>query len=112
MSEIKSKEWIRNYVLMVIDEVKEIPKEEREKVSFRQKMAMKHQTFFEKFPGILMIVLDSGEEFDLDQFDMMLDAMERVHKGEEDFEEVNKGMGKKYFDEYVAPKIDMDKEKL
>ena len=111
MSDIKNKTWIRNYVMMVIAEVKNIPKEDREKISFRKTMAIKHQTFFEKFPGLLMIVIDSGDEFDIAQFDMMLNKMDQVQKGQADLETINKEMGQSYFDEYVAPKIDMTKEK-
>ena len=111
MSEQKGKKWIRDYVQLVIEEVKDIPKEERETVPFRQKMAMKHQTFFEKFPGILMIVVDQAEEFDMKRFDEMLDKMDGVQKGERDFDETNKEMGQSYFNKYVAPVIDMDKEK-
>ena len=65
MSEIKGTKWIKNYVLMVINEVKSISKEERDKVQFRLQMTMKHKTFSDKFPSLLMLIVDHGEEFDL-----------------------------------------------
>ena len=111
MSEQKEKKWIRNYVEMVIEEIKDIPSNVRETIPFRQKIATKHQTFFEKFPGILMFVVDQGAEFDMARFDDMLNMMEQIQTGERDLDETNREMGQKYFDKYVAPKIDMDKEK-
>jgi len=41
----------------------------------------------------------------------MLNLMENIHSGDKNMDEVNKEMGEKYFNDYVAPKIDMDKEK-
>jgi len=58
MSEaVKSKEWIKNYIQMVINEVKDIPIQTREGVEFRISIAKKHDTFNRKFPSLLMMIL-------------------------------------------------------
>jgi hypothetical protein len=106
MEEKKSKGWILNYVLMLIQEVKEFPKEQRETVPFRESIAKKHQTFFYKFPHLLMMICEEAEKFDLKQLIGMLNNMEEIDKGEKDLEETNKMMGQKYFDKFVKPKID------
>ena len=38
-NETRSKEWIKNYIQMVIEEVKDIPVQTRESVEFRISMA-------------------------------------------------------------------------
>ena len=106
---MKGKEWIKNYIQMVIDEVKDIPKETRESVDFRVKMSMKHKTFSEKFPSLLMMVVEEAEDLDMDRLDKLLDLMDSVQKGEKDGEEVDKKLVQEYFDKYVAPNIDTSK---
>jgi hypothetical protein len=110
MSDMKGKKWIKNYIQMVIDEVKEIPKETRESVDFRVKMSMKHKTFSEKFPSLLMMVVEKAEEFEHERLDVMLDLMDSVQKGEKDVDEVDKKMGQEYFDKYVAPHVNEKKD--
>lgn len=107
---MKGKKWIKNYIQMVIDEVKEIPKETRESVDFRVKMSMKHKTFSEKFPSLLMMVVEKAEEFEHERLDVMLDLMDSVQKGEKDVDEVDKKMGQEYFDKYVAPHVNEKKD--
>ena len=63
MSDVKGKTWIKNYVLMLINELKDVPKEERDKVQFRLKMTSKHKTFSDKFPSLLMILLEKYRRF-------------------------------------------------
>jgi len=109
MTEIKDKKWIKNYIKLVIDEVKDVPKSERGKVQFRIKMSMKHKTFSEKFPSLLMMVVEEAEDLDMDRLDKLLDLMDSVQKGEKDGEEVDKKLGQEYFDKYVAPNIDTSK---
>ena len=61
---MKGKKWIKNYIQMVIDEVKDVPKETRESVPFRVKMTMKHKTFSEKFLNSpLKVVLEMAVDF-------------------------------------------------
>ena len=110
MSEEKDKPWIKNYVLMVIDEVKNISKEEREKVPFRIKMTMKHKTFSDKFPSLLMNVVENAEEFDMAQLDILLSLLDNVQKGKRNLDEVDKELGQEYFDRYVSPHIDEKKD--
>ena len=110
MSEVKGRKWIRNYVDMVIDEVKDVPEQERESVPFRIKMTMKHKTFSEKFPSLLMMVVSQAQNFDFEQFNKMLDLMETVQTGNRNMEDVSKELGQEYFDKYVAPHVDTEKE--
>jgi hypothetical protein len=110
MSEVKGRKWIRNYVDMVIDEVKDVPEQERESVPFRIKMTMKHKTFSEKFPSLLMMVVSQAQNFDFEQFNKMLDLMETVQTGNRNMEDVSKELGQEYFDKYVAPHVDIGKE--
>jgi|688.fasta_scaffold556005_2 hypothetical protein len=113
MSEIKGTKWIKNYVLMVINEVKSISKEERDKVQFRLQMTMKHKTFSDKFPSLLMLIVDHGEEFDLSQLDIMLNLLESVQSGGRKVDEVDKEIGQEYYDKYVSPYVnDTDVKKL
>ena len=111
MSEIKGRKWIRNYVDMIIDEVKDVPEQERESVQFRIKMTMKHKTFSEKFPSLLMMVVSQAQKFDFEQFNTMLDLMDSIQNGNRNMEDVSKDLGQEYFDRYVAPCIDNVKEK-
>ena len=106
MSEIKGKKWIKHYVMMLIDEVKNVKKEERDKVQYRLKMTMKHKTFSDKFPSLLMLIVDSAEEFDLAQLDNMLKLLDIVQTGERDINDVDKELGQEYYDKYVSPYID------
>ncbi len=107
---MKGKKWIKNYIQMVIDEVKDIPKETRESVDFRVKMSMKHKTFSEKFPSLLMMVVEKAEDFEHERLDVMLDLMDSVQKGEKNVDEVDKKMGQEYFDKYVAPHVNEKKD--
>lgn len=106
MSDIKGKKWIKNYINMVIDEVKDVPKETRETVPFRIKMTMKHKTFSEKFPSLLMMVVDQAEEFDHERLEVMLTLMDSIQKGDRNVDEVDRELGQEYFDKYVAPHVD------
>lgn len=110
MSDMKGKKWIKNYIQMVIEEVKDIPKETRESIDFRVKMSMKHKTFSEKFPSLLMMVVEKAEEFEYERFDVMLNLMDSVQKGEKDLDDVDKKMGQEYFDKYVAPHVNEKKD--
>lgn len=109
--EKKDGEWILNYVKQLIDEVKEYPKEQRDRVNFHQTMAIKHQVFFSKFPHLLTKVCDDAENFDLKQLEDMLVQIGQIESGERDPEEADREMGQKYFDKYVSPHIDWEKEK-
>jgi hypothetical protein len=109
MSEIKEKKWILNYVLMLIDEVKKVARVERDKVDFRLKMTNKHKTFSDKFPSLLMLIIDNGDTFDLKQLDVMLNLLENVQSGKRNIDDVDKELGKEYFDKYVAPVVDVNK---
>ena len=104
-------EWILNYVEDLIEEVKQYSSRERDHVRFHQKMAIKHQTFFAKFPHLLTKVCDDAENFDVDQLKEMLIQLGKIERGERDMDDVNKEMGKKYFDKFVSPHVDWDKEK-
>lgn len=110
MSDIKSKRWIKNYVDMVINEVKDVSKDERETVPFRIKITMKHKTFSDKFPSLLMMIVSQAEDFDMDRFDTMLNLMDRVQTGELDANETDRQLGQEYFDKYVAPHVDDTKK--
>ena len=105
MSDVKGKTWIKNYVLMLINELKDVPKEERDKVQFRLKMTSKHKTFSDKFPSLLMLIVDKGDEFDVKQLDSLLLLLDRVQTGERKVDEVDKELGQEYFDRYVSPHI-------
>jgi len=105
MSDVKGKKWIKNYIQMVIDEVKDVPKETRESVPFRVKMTMKHKTFSDKFPSLLMMVVDQATEFDHNRLEVMLNLMNSVQNGERNVDEVDKELGKEYYDKYVAPYV-------
>lgn len=106
MSDVKEQKWIRDYINMVIDEVKDVPEQERESVPFRIKMTMKHKTFSEKFPSLLMMAVSQAQHFDFKQFNMMLELMDNVQTGKSNMEEVSRELGQEYFDLYVAPHID------
>ena len=106
MTEIRGKKWIRNYINMVIDEVKDVSEQERESVPFRLKMTMKHKTFSEKFTSLLMMVVSQAQNFDFKQFNTMLELMDSVQIGNRNMEEVSRELGQEYFDKYVAPHVD------
>ena len=105
MSEQKSKEWIKNYIKMIIEEIKDIPQEKRESVEFRISMAKKHDTFNKKFPSLLMMVIDKGSEFDHARLEPMLDLMVGVQNGSLNGDEVDEKLGQEYFDRYIKPNI-------
>ena len=108
MSSVKGKDWITNYIDLVIDEVKDIPKETRETVEFRIKMSQKHQTFYEKFPSLLMMVVEKATDFDKDRLRTMLGLMDSVQKGEKNVDDVDKQLGQEYYDKYVSPVVNKD----
>ena len=108
MSSVKGKEWITNYINMVIDEVKDSPIETRQSVEFRIKISKKHQTFYEKFPSLLLLVVEQATEFDKSRLNTMLDLMDSVQKGEKDADDVDKQLGKEYYDKYVSPVVKPD----
>lgn len=108
--EQKGSEWILNYVQNLIEEVKQYTKAQRDHVKFHQTMAVKHQTFFAKFPHLLTKICDDADEFDLGQLKEMLGQMEEIQRGEKDLGEVNKEMGQKFFDRFVLPHVDLEKE--
>ena len=105
MTDVKTKSWIKNYINMVIDEVKDVDKNIRESVDFRVKMTMKHKTFSEKFPSLLMMVVEQGENFDHKRLEEMLNLMDGIQRGELEADEVDKNLGQEYYNKYVAPNI-------
>jgi hypothetical protein len=109
--EIKSGEWILDYVNMLIGEVKNYPKQQRETTQFHQAMATKHQTFFAKFPHLMTKICDDAEEFDVSHLKEMLGTLKEIREGKRDVDQVNQEMGQKYFDKYVSPHINWNKEK-
>jgi len=111
MTEQKDSKWIIDYVEMLIEEVKSVPKEQRDVVSFHQSMASKHQTFFAKYPHLLTMICDQAEDFDLVRLREMLGQRDQIRRGEKNLEDANKEMGQKYFDKYVSPHIDWEKER-
>ena len=109
--ELKSPTWIYNYVVQLINEVKNVRKESRQIVAYHQDMAQKHSAFFSKYPRLFSVILDDGEDFDMNQLRGMLTSLGQIQSGEKDYEDVNKQYGQTYFDKYVAPHVDMSKEK-
>lgn len=105
MTDVKTKSWIKSYINLVIDDVKDVDKNVRESVEFRVKMTMKHKTFSEKFPSLLLMVVEQGEDFDHKRLEEMLNLMDGIQNGELEAEEVDKNLGKEYYDKYVAPNI-------
>lgn len=112
MASQKDSRWITDYVDMLIEEVKMYPKEQRDVVSFHQKMAAKHQTFFASYPHLLTMICDQAEDFDKERLRSMLGVRDEVKRGERKLEDVNKEMGQEYFDHYVSPHIDWEKERM
>lgn len=106
MSDIKTKSWIKNYINLVLEEIKDVPKETRDSVQFRVQMSMKHKTFSEKFPSLLMMVVEQGENFDHERLEGMLNLLTSVQSGEKNVDDVDKQLGQEYFDKYVSPHID------
>lgn len=102
---VKDKQWIKNYIQMVLDEIKDVPKETRETVPFRIKMTMKHKTFSEKFPSLLMMIVEQGEDFEHERLEVMLNLLDSVQSGQRDVDEVDKELGQEYFNKYVAPHV-------
>jgi hypothetical protein len=111
MADENNSSWILEYVQKLMEEVKVVPKEEREKVGFHQAMATKHQTFFSRYPHLLTMVCDDGENFDINRLREMLGQVDEIKSGNKDLNEANTEMGQKYFDKYVSPHIDWEKEK-
>ena len=109
-TDIKGKEWIKNYINMVIEEVRNIPKETRETVPFRIRMTMKHKTFSEKFPSLLMMVVEQADDFDHERLDQMLDLLDSVQHGNRDIDTVDRELGQEYYDRYVSPHINESKD--
>jgi hypothetical protein len=106
----KGKAWIKNMIELIQEDIRNISDEEKDTINLRQRIAVKYQTFFEKFPSLLMKVVDDGDDFDMDRLDGMLDLMEQVHNNELDLEETNTRMGQEYFNQYVRPHIDEARE--
>jgi len=105
MEDVKSKTWIKNYVIMLINEVKDIPKKERETQEFVKRMVNKHRTFAGKFQHLMRLVINDGTDFDMITFNIMLDRMQNVQEGKEEVEKVDKELGQEYYDKYVSPVI-------
>ena len=87
MSDIKSKSWIKNQVDMIFEEVKTATPNQRDSIPYRRKLANKYQTFFEKFPSLLMSIIDQGEDFDMKRLNEMLNLMTDIHSGEKKMED-------------------------
>jgi hypothetical protein len=109
--EQKDSQWILNYVNLLIDEVKIIPQSRRDVVGFHQEMANKHRTFFTTYPHLLTMICDQGENFDISKFSSMLGERDEIQRGEKSLEEENKKKGQEYFDQYVSPLVDWEKER-
>lgn len=109
--ESKDPQWIRNYVLMMINEVKDVPKETRDGIQFMQRFVNSHQTFCNKYPTLLKLVCAEGENFDMAKLDEFLGMLSEINSGDRDLDETNKELGQEAFDKYVKPHLDMTKEK-
>ena len=106
----KNKDWIKTMVLLILDDIRELSDNDRNSIQVRQQIAMKYQTFFEKFPSLCMKLIDDGDSFEMERFDEMLGLMERVHSQELDLQDTTTEVGQQYFNRYVRPHIDIDKE--
>ena len=110
-SQLNSPMFIYSYVNKLINEIKHVPKESREVVGFHQEMAQRHSSFFSKYPRLFSVIMDDGSNFDMVQLQSMLSSLTQIQSGQKNYEDVNKEYGQAYFDKYVAPHIDMSKEK-
>ena len=79
MEDVKSKTWIKNYVIMLINEVKDIPKKERETQEFVKRMVNKHRTFAGKFQHLMRLVINDGTDFDMITFNNYAESAYLFH---------------------------------
>ena len=107
---VKNKTWIKTQMSLILDDVGEM-KEEEKTIQYRVSMGNKYQTFFSKFPGLMMKLIDDGSAFDHGKMDGFLDMMEDIHAGRLNLEDTNREVGQEHYDMYVSPAIDDKKEK-
>ena len=59
-----------------------------------------------RYPALFNMVLDTGKDFDLQQFHMMIGMIERVRNKQVSEQEASIQFGQKMVDKYVKPKLD------
>jgi hypothetical protein len=59
-----------------------------------------------RYPALFNMILDTGKNFDLQQFEMMIGMIQKVRDNKVSEQEASVEFGQKMVDKYVTPKLD------
>ena len=66
-------------------------------------------SFFDKYPALFGMISQNPEGFDMKRLYEMLNLKNKVKNNEISYKDASVGIGYKYYNEYVKPNIDNDK---
>ena len=70
----------------------------------------KFEKFFERHPSLFNMIFDDPANFEMSRLVKMLELKDKCDNNEISMETATKDVGQEYFDEFVVPNIDQDKE--
>ena len=80
------------------------------KIELIKKYSQKYSRIQFRYPALFNMIIETGKEFDLQQFNMMLKMIEKVRNKEVSEMDASVEFGQKMVDKYVTPKLDKNKE--
>jgi hypothetical protein len=71
-----------------------------------KKYSSKYAALQLRYPALFNMILDTGKNFDLQQFEMMIGMIQKVRDNKVSEQEASVEFGQKMVDKYVTPKLD------
>lgn len=70
-----------------------------------------YEDFSYAYPGLFNLIIDDPNNFDMNRLIHMLNMKKKVENNETTYETASSQIGQEYYDEFVKPNIDEEKEK-
>lgn len=77
----------------------------KKSVQLLQKYGKKYAELQLRYPALFNMIIDTGSEFDMKQFQMMINSIERVRNNQVKEQDASKQFGQDMYDKYVKPKL-------
>lgn len=99
-------------MITVMNKPQTIKMRNQNKLMFVRMMGHKFRELKETSPTLFEKVIEDHPHFDLKRLMTMMGVSDRVSNNEMSYEDASKYIGKKYYEEYVKPNIDLPPEAI
>ena len=101
---------LKNLVYSLLSEINNPEDEELVKKGKKNDLLKKYSSKYGalqlRYPALFNMILDTGKNFDLQQFEMMIGMIQKVRDNKVSEQEASVEFGQKMVDKYVKPKLD------